>query len=145
MPNPPANLAELFPKASASFLKLNQPSHAQQPATSNPPVPAIDAQGVLPPHPGSAPKPKRRARARPLAESEAKTNDPRFYLVRVTSVRSRLIDTDNLVPKWHIDALRYAGILPSDAPDKARIETSQRKAKDGEAPHTQIQVIEITP
>ena len=144
MPNPPTNLADLFPKASASFLKLNQPTNAPQNTTSNPPIPAINTQSVLPSHRGPTPKPKRCARARPLAESQVKANDSRFYLVRVTSVRSRLIDTDNLVPKWHIDALRYAGILPSDAPDKARIETSQRKAKDGEAPHTQIQVIEIT-
>lgn len=71
----------------------------------------------------------------------AKENSGRI-LVRLTSVRKRLLDEDNLVSKFHVDILRYAGLLHSDAPGDTKIETTQRKAKKGEAEHT---IIEIYP
>lgn len=84
---------------------------------------------------------ERRPRSRSLAKGQAKGCDSTFYLVRVTSYRTRLIDTDNLVPKWHVDSLRYAGIIPSDAPDRARIETRQEKVSGKENERTEIEVM----
>lgn len=79
-----------------------------------------------------------------LAAAQAKEGDPAFYVVRVTSYRTRLLDTDNLVPKWHIDALRYAGILPADSPDCCQVITTQRKVAKRTEERTEL-TIERTP
>jgi hypothetical protein len=76
-----------------------------------------------------------------LAKGKAQESDSEFYVVRITSVRKRLIDTDNLCAKYAVDALRYALLLPDDNPERARIETSQRKVKEGEEEHTQIEIL----
>jgi len=76
-----------------------------------------------------------------LAKGKAEAGDTRFYVVRVKSFRMRLIDTDNLVPKWHVDALRYASVLPDDSPDRARIETSQEKVGSKEEERTEIEIV----
>jgi len=122
------NLPEIFPKASADFLRLNANADIPVPTHSSPPVA----------------KPKRRLRNGPLAAGQAKEGDPAFYLVRITSFRSRLIDSDNLCGKWHCDSLRYAGILPSDAPDKALIQTTQVKVPKGQE-RTEITINQIDP
>ncbi|PTX92074.1 hypothetical protein DB346_24310 [Verrucomicrobia bacterium LW23] len=44
------------------------------------------------------------------------------YRVRIISYRRRLLDQDNACAKFHIDSLRYAGLLPDDAPALCRIE-----------------------
>lgn len=63
----------------------------------------------------------------PLATARLKAKDTGKFIVHVVSRRRRLIDVDNLVAKYHVDALRYAGILPSDAPDQTDIKISQIK------------------
>lgn len=65
------------------------------------------------------------------------------FLVRITSVRKRLIDEDNLCEKFHVDCCRYAGILPSDGPAKTSIEVSQRKAEKGEEEEVLVEVFHI--
>ena len=77
----------------------------------------------------------------PLAKGETEKGNPERVLVRVTSVRKRLIDEDNLAEKYHVDCCRYAGLIYGDEPSKTKIEVCQRKAKKGEAEHT---IIEIT-
>ena len=62
-----------------------------------------------------------------LATPKAKAGDTAKYLVRIKSYRVRLLDEDNLCGKWHCDSLRYAGLLPSDTPDKAHITICQEK------------------
>lgn len=125
-----AALSDLFPRASAAFLALN----------ANPaPAPAA----VLPADsPAPVAKPKRRVRNGALAAGKAKEGDSAFYLVRVTSFRSRLIDTDNSVCKWHVDALRYAGILPEDNAETALIQTAQVKVRKGEE-RTEIEIYRL--
>jgi hypothetical protein len=76
-----------------------------------------------------------------LAKSEAEKGNPERVLVRVTSVRKRLIDEDNLAEKYHVDCCRYAGLIHGDEPSKTKIEVCQRKAEKGEAEHT---ILEIT-
>jgi hypothetical protein len=75
-----------------------------------------------------------------LAARETKGRHSGRYLVRVESVRSRLLDEDNLCAKYHVDCLRYAGILPSDAPGVAKIEVTQRRCLKGEAEKVVIRV-----
>jgi hypothetical protein len=67
------------------------------------------------------------------------SNSPRV-LVRVTSVRKRLIDEDNLCEKYHVDLCRYAGIISGDEASKTKIETTQRKAEKGEEEKVIIEV-----
>ena len=76
-----------------------------------------------------------------LAKGEAEKGNSERVLVRVTSVRKRLIDEDNLAEKYHVDCCRYAGLIHGDEPSKTKIEVCQRKAEKGEAEHT---IIEIT-
>lgn len=76
----------------------------------------------------------------PLATGQVQKADPGMFLVRITSVRKRLLDEDNLCEKFHIDCLRYAGLLPDDDPAETRIQTTQRKTRKGEAEHTEITI-----
>ena len=77
----------------------------------------------------------------PLATAQAETGDTSRCLVRVTSYRTRLLDEDNLVAKYHVDALRYAGVLASDAPQHTHIECRQVKVHRGQPEGTLIEVI----
>lgn len=65
------------------------------------------------------------------------------FLVRVTSVRKRLLDEDNICEKFAVDCCRHAGLIPTDAPGKTKIETSQRKAEKDEQEHTEIIIQQI--
>tara|TARA_R110000868_G_scaffold394400_1_gene665725 strand:- start:1510 stop:1917 length:408 start_codon:yes stop_codon:yes gene_type:complete len=80
----------------------------------------------------------------PLADDRAQAGHSGKHIVRVTSYRVRLLDEDNLCEKFHIDALRYSGILPSDAPDRTRIITSQEKVRTKAEQRTEIS-IELIP
>ncbi len=75
-----------------------------------------------------------------LAPALAKEPDTRRFLVRVTSIRKRLLDQDNLCEKYHVDCCRYAGILPSDAPGQTTIEVNQRKAGKDEEERTEVTI-----
>ena len=116
-----ANLADLFPNASASFLTRNRGN-------------------ILDLSKGTTPKLKRPLRDAALGEVKAKKRDTGFYVVRLTSYRCRLLDTDNLCGKYHTDVLRYAGILHADSPETCRIETRQEKVKKKEDQRTLIEI-----
>lgn len=73
-----------------------------------------------------------------MEENEGRRSS-RLHL-RIISVRKRLIDPDNIVAKWTIDALRYAGIIRDDSAKEITVELSQRKAEKGEEEHTLIEV-----
>lgn len=75
-----------------------------------------------------------------LAKRQTKKGDSERYVVRIVSVRTRLLDEDNLCEKYVVDFLRYCGAIPDDAPGKTKIEITQRKAKNGEEEHTEIKV-----
>lgn len=83
------------------------------------------------------------SRHEPLAEAEVKEADPARVLVSVTSIRTRLLDEDNLSEKAHVDCCRYAGLLAGDGPHQVKIETSQKKAAKGEQERTIISLIPI--
>jgi hypothetical protein len=79
-----------------------------------------------------------------LATRPSEKGHPAKYLVSVVSFRVRLLDEDNLCPKYHIDSLRYAGLLPADSPDRAHIITTQEKVESKEQERTEI-TIELIP
>lgn len=91
------------------------------------------------------------ARATPIVERtpehalppapQVKAQNPKRILVRVTSVRVRLLDEDNLAEKYVIDCCRYAGLIPSDAPATTKIEVAQRKCEAGEEEHIVIDIM----
>lgn len=78
---------------------------------------------------------------KPLEARKAKEKNTQRYFIRVESVRKRLCDPDNLCCKYHIDALRYARIIPDDCPEIIDFKPMQRKCEKGETEKT---IIEIT-
>jgi hypothetical protein len=78
-----------------------------------------------------------------LGKSEGKRTNTALFLVRVTSIRKKLLDEDNLCEKYYVDCCRYAGLIPGDEPDKTKIEVCQRKAKKGELEHVLIDIFDL--
>jgi hypothetical protein len=76
------------------------------------------------------PQPKRAVRNEPLGQSKGKKADSKRVHIRITVYRKRLIDPDNSCCKWHIDCLRYAGLISDDREQDITIETRQEKAKE---------------
>lgn len=72
-------------------------------------------------------QPERAVRHEPVAEAQGKGQHTSRYAVRVVSRRQRLLDPDNLIPKYFIDSLRYAGLLPDDCPEIIELAVTQEK------------------
>jgi hypothetical protein len=127
-----------FPNASQSFLDLN---------------PQLSGSGVSGERSaneasaGNAVRPdlEQRAPARTPRAKQPKAEDSKRFFVRVTSVRRRLIDEDNLCEKYVVDCCRYAGLIDGDEPGKTRIEATQRKAGKEEREHTLIEIFTAEP
>lgn len=98
----PDEIKRLFPNASESTIAANTVGAQEQSALAKP-----------------------TAGDEPVAAAQAQARDTARYVVRVISHRARLLDEDNLCPKYHVDSCRYAGLLPSDAPGQTEIRTSQ--------------------
>ncbi len=113
-------LLKRFPNASKSFLSSNANFDARN----------TGAAPVMECNPGDEPLETGRRKS-PMAER---------VLVRVTSVRRRLLDEDNLCEKYTVDCCRYAGLLRGDEPEKTKIEVRQRKAEKGEQEKTVIEI-----
>jgi hypothetical protein len=75
----------------------------------------------------SGPKPQRPLRHEQMAKAKGKKAVPRCRVLKITSYRRRLLDTDNLCPKYFIDALRYAGVIDDDTPKHLALQTQQEK------------------
>jgi hypothetical protein len=88
---------------------------------------------------GSKPQPA--SRYEPLAEAPRKESGKKRIRVVVTSMRCRLLDEDNLCPKYIIDILRYGGILRDDSPDLVKIEIRQEKVKTKDQEETIIEIL----
>ena len=111
-------IKEKFPNASEAFIRAN----------------------LSAPDPGPITKLERDPGHGSLATCQVQKAHPGRVLVRVESVRKRLLDEDNCAGKFHVDALRYLGVIQNDDPSKAKIETTQRKAEKGEEEHINITV-----
>lgn len=88
-------------------------------------------------------KPQRGNDNAALAAGQVQSGSSQRFLVRVTSFRKRLIDEDNLCPKFAVDCCRYAGLLPDDAPGETKIECRQEKVGKEEDEHTVIEIFEL--
>jgi hypothetical protein len=72
-------------------------------------------------------EPKRPVRHEPVATTPREDTHPGRIRVRITCLRRRLIDPDNLCPKYFIDCLRFAGIIPNDRAQDIILEVEQFK------------------
>lgn len=86
----------------------------------------------------SGAKPEQVVCDEPLAETQGKASYSGSVQVCVTSHRKRLIDPDNLCPKYFIDCLRYAEIIQDDTAADITLTVKQVKSKDE---RTEIEVI----
>ena len=129
----PHTIRRLFPLASASVLAANAGDYGDgQPVTHEAnPIPSRRRKAAkLERAPGNA----------ALGAAQAQGRDSGRFHVRITATRKRLLDEDNLCGKYHCDLLRYAGVIPDDAPGCCKIETVQVKAEKGEAESVLIEV-----
>ena len=91
------------------------------------------------------PEPKRPLRDEPLAKSEGEKENPDRVRIRVISLRRRLIDPDNLCPKYHVDCLRYGGFIRNDTAHDVILEVSQRKVQSRADECTIIEIEPLDP
>jgi len=92
----------------------------------------------------SAAKPQRTVRVVPLAAPSEKEKNPARFFIRITSFRVRPIDPDNLCAKFHIDCLRYSGIIPDDSARIVDLWIWEKEASDKTAERTEIEISKIT-
>lgn len=88
------------------------------------------------------PKPEQNVRHEPVGKKKGKAGNPVRFLVCIVSYRSRLCDPDNLCPKYFVDCLRYAEVIPDDSQAEIELKVSQVKVKR-ELERTEITVYEI--
>lgn len=110
-----------FPHASDDFIEANRDDRDTGPAPKLEPDPGHGA----------------------LGKAQVQKPTGQRFLVRITSIRKRLIDQDNLCSKFQTDLCRYAGIIPSDDPATTQIEIRQEKAGKGQAEVVRIEIFEI--
>lgn len=100
-------LKRKFPNASETFLAANEDCCLSQGA-----------------------KPKRALCNESVGKAHGEKGNPGRIRVGIVSYRKRLIDPDNLCPKYFIDCLRYAGIIPDDSAKHITLEVSQEMSDD---------------
>jgi len=132
-PMKPDDIKRLFPNASASLFAAN----SGDPELPKPEKRAREKAGD---DASMRPELERHPLNAAVGKGKAKAGDSRRFLVRVTSIRRRPIDEDNLCEKYVIDCCRYAGLLPGDGPLETKIETSQRKAGKEEQERTVVEI-----
>lgn len=123
-------LRVLYPRASESFIQLNADG-------------GTTAVSHSPDQDHSAGEPA--VVERPAGDPIEKADEPKEgystrYKVVVHNYRRRLLDEDNLCPKFHIDALRYSGLLPTDAPGSCKISVGQSKVATRDEERVEIQI-----
>lgn len=93
--------------------------------------------------PVSRPKSEQPARPEPLGSDEGKGPGENRTIVRILSLRTSLLDEDNLAGgcKYITDALRYSGVLRGDDPLQTALRWEQEKVPHKAQEET---VIEIT-
>lgn len=90
------------------------------------------------------PKLERDSSNAPLEKKKVQGRSSQKFFIRITSIRKRLIDEDNLCGKYHCDLCRYAsGGVFGDEAGKTKIEITQRKVEKGEEEKTLIEIFLI--
>lgn len=90
--------------------------------------------------PPSRPQSKPALCHEPLGSSPGEVKNPNRCVVSVVSFRTRLLDLDNLCPKYFVDSLRYAKLIQDDSPAEIELRISQVKVKDKQAERTEIEL-----
>ncbi len=75
-----------------------------------------------------------------LGPAQGETQDAGRAFVFITSFRRRLLDTDNLVGKYVVDSLRYAGLIFDDSPDQITLTVRQRKVAHKGEERTEVTI-----
>lgn len=97
----------------------------------------------------SSAKPEQAIRHESVAEKEGKTKNStggtgchqaRSH-IGICLYRTRLLDPDNPAPKYFIDSLRYAGLIPNDRPEDITLEVSQVKVSTKAEERTEIEIL----
>ena len=83
------------------------------------------------------------SRDAPLGTGQIQEAASGRFLVRIKSLRKRLLDEDNLCEKFVCDLLRYSGVIPDDSAAKAKIEVSQEKISSKETERVEISVTKL--
>lgn len=91
-------------------------------------------------NPSSRPEPEPAVCNEPVAATQRKESDAKRILVRVTSFRRRLCDPDNLCPKYFIDCLRYANLIPNDSDQDIQLTVGQKQVETKEEEKTLIEI-----
>lgn len=110
-----AEIHRLFPNASDATIRANSDSG--------------EASGA---------KPQQAVHDGPLGKAKGEKSHPGRFYVRVISYRRVLLDPDNLCPKYLVDCLRYAEIIPNDRPQDIELRTTQVKVATAEEERTEI-------
>lgn len=76
----------------------------------------------------------------PLGQEEGEGRGPRRIAVRFVSRRVRLIDPDNLTPKYLLDGLRYSGLIPDDRFEDITVDVCQEKVAHKVEEETLVEV-----
>lgn len=79
----------------------------------------------------------------PVAATPRKEVNTDRFRVCVTGFRVRLLDPDNVCPKYFIDCLRYAGLIPNDRASDITLEVRQEKVKLKSDERTEIELTKI--
>lgn len=78
-----------------------------------------------------------------VAKSEGEIKHSSRFAVSVKSYRLRLLDPDNLCPKYFIDGLRYAGLIPDDRSEDIELAVTQEKVARAEDERTVVTITEL--
>lgn len=90
--------------------------------------------------PPQSPEPQLPVQREPMGQEAGEAGDTKSVHVSVTSYRRRVIDPDNLCPKYFIDCLRYAGIITDDTAEAITLTVTQQKVPTKEAEKTVISI-----
>lgn len=78
----------------------------------------------------------------PVAAQAREASHSTRFRIRVESRRRRLIDPDNLCPKYLIDCLRYAEVIPDDSARYVEVQTTQTRVQTKAEEGTQVTITE---
>lgn len=85
-------------------------------------------------------KPEQIVRHEPVAETVREDSNAARVSIRITSYRRRLLDPDNLCPKYFVDCLRYAEIIKDDRDQDIELTVRQSKVKTRQEERTEIEI-----
>jgi len=79
-----------------------------------------------------------------MATEKREAINPGRIQIRIVSYRRRLLDPDNLCPKYFIDCLRYSNLITDDREQDIELQTRQVKVKAKSDERTEIELITPT-